>query len=184
MSQIYGRGSTFRVCYALLKQFIFLSMYRFTRVPIFSIQSCILCLEKEHTVPAMPSQLCLIRDLELILQILANDHKKAGLSVEECLPINKHKKRNLRSDDMTRFKRSINQGGHDGRMSIFKRQQYMLETFLEHESARGILLQKRKVRKSTIENYVLNVIKTKQNTIREEIKQGTLKNPCKKYHKQ
>ena len=141
-------------------------------------------LEKEHTVPAMPSQLCLIRDLELILQILANDHKKAGLSAEECLPINKHKRRNLRSDDMTRFKRSISQGGHDGKMSIFKRQQYMLETFMEHESARGILLQKRKVRKSTIENYVLNVVKTKQNSIREEIMQGTLKNPCKRYHKQ
>ena len=60
----------------------------------------------------------------------------------------------------------------------------MLETFLEHESAKGILLQKRKVRKSTIENYVLNVIKTKENRIREEIKQGTLENPYKKYQKQ
>ena len=141
-------------------------------------------LEKEHTVPAMPSQLCLIKDLELILQILANDHKKAGLSIEECLPVSEHKKRNLRSENMTRFKRSISQGGHDEIMSIFRRQQYMLETFLEHESAKGILLQKRKVRKSTIKNYVLNVIKTKENRIREEIKQGTLENPYKKYQKQ
>ena len=76
----------------------------------------------------------------------------------------------------------MNQGGHDDKMSIFKRQQYLLEKLLEHESAEGILLQKRKIRKKIVENYVLNVIKTKQNVIREEIKQGTLKNPNKSYH--
>ena len=139
-------------------------------------------MEKEFTVPAMPSQLCVIRDLELILQILTNDYKRAGLSMEECLPINEHKKRSLRSDNLSRFKNSMNQGGHDNKMSVFKRQQYLLEKLLEHDSAEGILLQKRKIRKKTVENYVLNVIKTKQNAIREEIKQGTLKNPNKIYH--
>ena len=75
----------------------------------------------------------------------------------------------------------MNRGGHDNKMSIFKRQQYMLEKLMEHESAEDILFKNRKIRKKIVENYVLNVVNTKQNIIREEIRQGTLKNPNQKH---
>ena len=138
-------------------------------------------LEKENTVPAMPSQLCIMRDLELIIQIMANDHKKAGLSMEECLPVNEDKKRKLRSDDLSRFERSMKRGGHDNKMSVFKRQQHMLKEMMENENMEGIIFVGRKERKRMIENYVLNMIETEQNKIRKHVEQGSLKNPIKTY---
>ena len=138
-------------------------------------------LEKENTVPAMPSQLCIMRDLELIVQIMANDHRKAGLSMEECLPVDENKKRNLRSDKLSRFERSLKRGGHDNKMSVFKRQQFMLQEMLDHDGMEGIIFVGKKERKKMIENYVLNMVDTEQNKIRKNIEQGTLKNPFTTY---
>ena len=101
--------------------------------------------------------------------------------MEECLPVNENKKRNLRSDDLSRFERSMKRGGHDNKMSVFKRQQYMLQELMENESMEGIVFVGKKERKKMIENYVLNMIETEQNKIRKHIEQGTLKNPFKTY---
>ena len=138
-------------------------------------------LEKENTVPAMPSQLCIMRDLELIIQIMANDHRKAGLSMEECLPVNEEKKRKLRSDNLSRFERSMKRGGHDNKMSVFKRQQHMLREMMESEKMEGVIFASKKERKRMIEDYVLNVVETEQNKIRKHVEQGSLKNPVKSY---
>ena len=75
----------------------------------------------------------------------------------------------------------MKRGGHDNKMSVFKRQQHMLREMMENENMEGIIFVGRKERKRMIENYVLNMIETEQNKIRKNVEQGTLKNPFKIY---
>ena len=101
--------------------------------------------------------------------------------MEECLPVNENKKRNLRSDDLSRFERSMKRDGHDNKMSVFKRQQHLLQEIMKDENMEGIVFVGKKERKKMIENYVLNIIETEENVIRKHVLLGTLKNPFQIY---
>ena len=75
----------------------------------------------------------------------------------------------------------MKRGGHDNKMSVFKRQQHMLREMLENEKMEGIIFASKKERKRMIEDYVLNLVDTEQNKIRKHVEQGSLKNPVKSY---
>ena len=98
--------------------------------------------------------------------------------MEQFLPINEHTKgRCLRSEETSRIERSINRGGHDSKLSVFKRQEKLFDLFLKQTSNEGILGMKTKVRKKLVEEFILNAVSSEQNRIRNDVKQGQLKNP-------
>lgn len=113
-----------------------------------------------------------------MLQILANEHKRAGLGMEQFLPVNEHTKgRCLRSEDASRIKKYISRGCHDNKLSVFKRQEKLFDLFMGRESSDGILGKSREQRKNLVEKFILDTVTTEQNSIRHEVKHGMLKNP-------
>ena len=128
----------------------------------------------EHVMPLMPSQQCIVKSLVWAIKILSGKLTNAGIDLEKVLEVNKHRSNSVtRSHSMSMFDRSVNRSEyHNAKLSILRRHKSLIKELLGDREYGEILTMSIKEQKTKIDTFIRNK-KTKQNRIRNEIKDGT-----------
>ena len=128
----------------------------------------------DHVVPLMPSQQCILKSLVWAIKILSGKLTNARINSEKLLEVNKNRA-NLatRSLGKSIFNRSVNRTEyHNEKLSILRRHKDLIKELLGEKEYSEILQMTVKEQKQKIEKFIRNK-DTKQNRIREKIKNGT-----------
>ena len=125
-------------------------------------------------MPLMPSQQCIVKSLVWAIKILSGKLTNAGIDLEKVLEVNKHRSNSVtRSHGMSMFDRSVNRSEyHNAKLSILRRHKSLIKELLGDKEYGEILMMSIKEQKMKIDTFIRNK-KTKQNRIRNEIKDGT-----------
>ena len=128
----------------------------------------------EHVMPLMPSQQSIVKSLVWAIKILSGKLINAGIDLEKVLEVNKHRSNSVtRSHGMTMFDRSTSRSEyHDAKLSILRRHKSLIKELLGNKEYGEILKMSVKEQKIKIDKFIRNK-DTKQNRIRNEIKDGT-----------
>ena len=128
----------------------------------------------EHVMPLMPSQQCIVKSLVWAIKILSGKLTNAGIDLEKVLEVNKHRSNSVtRSHGMSMFDRSVNRSEyHNAKLSILRRHKSLIKELLGDKEYGEILMMSIKEQKIKIDKFIRNK-ETKQNRIRNEIKDGT-----------
>ena len=130
---------------------------------------------KETLVPLLPSQQCIVKSLTWIFKILGGKLKAGGIHAEDMLRINKNNTNlETRSQGRSMFEKSVfRKEFHHDKLSILRRHKTLVLDILGKEGYNELLQQSNKMQKRKIEEYV-SEMKTKENKIRDRIREGTL----------
>ena len=133
-------------------------------------------LNKNTLVPLLPSQQCIVKSLTWIFKILGGKLKDGGIHAEDMLKINKCSTTSeTRSQNRSIFKKSVHRKEfHHDKLSILRRHKTLVLDILGKEGYEDMLKYSNKMQKKKIEEYISG-INSKENQIRNSIREGTLK---------
>ena len=131
---------------------------------------------KNTLVPLLPSQQCIVKSLTWIFKILGGRLKDGGIHAEDMLKINKFKTTSkTRSQNRSIFEKSVHRKEfHHDKLSILRRHKTLVLDILGKEGYEDMLKYSNKMQKKKIEEYI-GGINSKENQIRNSIREGTLK---------
>ena len=131
---------------------------------------------KNSLVPLLPSQQCIVKSLTWIFKILGGRLKDGGIHAEDMLKINKFKTTSkTRSQNRSIFEKSVHRKEfHHDKLSILRRHKTLVLDILGKEGYEDMLKYSNKMQKKKIEEYISG-INSKENQIRNSIREGTLK---------
>ena len=133
-------------------------------------------LNKNTLVPLLPSQQCIVKSLTWIFKILGGKLKDGGIHAEDMLKINKcSTTTETRSQNRSIFEKSVHRKEfHHDKLSILRRHKTLVLDILGKEGYEDMLKYSNKMQKKKIEEYISG-INSKENQIRNSIREGTLK---------
>ena len=133
-------------------------------------------LNKNTLVPLLPSQQCIVKSLTWIFKILGGKLKDGGIHAEDMLKINKCSTTSeTRSQNRSIFEKSVHRKEfHHDKLSILRRHKTLVLDILGKEGYEDMLKYSNKMQKKKIEEYISG-INSKENQIRNSIREGTLK---------
>ena len=127
----------------------------------------------DYVVPLMPSQQAVVKSLVWAFKILSGKLDGAGIGAEKMLETNQNQTNSTtRSQTKDLFDRSVGRKEyHNDKLSILRRHKGLIQEILGSEEYSEMLHMTIKQQKSSIEQFIRKQ-NTKQNKIREEIRQG------------
>ena len=142
-------------------------------------------LNKNTLVPLLPSQQCIVKSLTWIFKILGGKLKDGGIHAEDMLKINKCSTTSeTRSQNRSIFEKSVHRKEfHHDKLSILRRHKTLVLDILGKEGYEDMLKYSNKMQKKKIEEYISG-INSKENQIRNSIREGTLKDKIVTFRQQ
>ena len=142
-------------------------------------------LNKNTLVPLLPSQQCIVKSLTWIFKILGGKLKDGGINAEDMLKINKCSTTSeTRSQNKSIFEKSVHRKEfHHDKLSILRRHKTLVLDILGKEGYEDMLKYSNKMQKKKIEEYI-GGINSKENQIRNSIREGTLKDKIVTFRQQ